>query len=863
MPQITKKPKQQYPAKSNQINDQATGSAEPTQATIPLVGMTCAACAGRIQTRLRRIAGVQEAHVNFVTERAVVTFDGSSTGLPQLVDAVRAAGYDARVARATIAIPDVQLSAPTAKPIENALRRVPGVTSAVVNLATEQALIDYVPGTAGIADLQEAIRSAGYEPGLVSAGAAEKIDEKRGRSLLGRFLYALSTALASLAISMPLMVRNGAGAATEPPSLFTVPIDAWLRVQLPAVYVLSPFALRLILFAMSVPVVAWAGGEIYRSAWRAARHRAADGNTLIALGTGVALLYSIASTFLGSLLERAGLPADVYYTAVAAIIAIVLLGRLLLHRARRRAVEPIRKLAALRVPKARVERPGREVEIDSEEVTQGDVVLVGPGERIPVDGVIISGSGNIDESCVTGGSKAVTKESGAAVFAATLNNGGILRIRATATGRESTLAQVVRRMEDAQSHSVPIQRIGDVFGSFFVPAVLAIAIAAFVFWYDFGPTPALPLALIAFTAVLLIASPCTAALATPAAVLAGTTRAASLGVLIRGGETLERLAKVNLIVIDKSGALTEGRPAVTDFVLLGGLAHGDLLRLTAAVEKLSEHPIARAIVHRAEASLGELPAVADFSALSGKGVEGTVENRRLVIGSASFLQSRGISISTASEELETFSSGGKTVVLVAIDGRLAGILALADALKESSARVVEELKRMGLAVRMLSGDSRPTAEALAREAGIDAVSAEVLPEDRHEEVTRLRREGATVAMVGDGIGDAPALARADVGISVGSGTAMALAASDVTLIRGDLDGVVEAIRLARATMHTIRRSLWLSFSFNFAGIVVAAGALYPLTGALLSPVIAAIAAVLSTFLVLHNSLRLRTAKLPA
>lgn len=862
MPQITKKPNQQNPAKSNQFNEQATASADATQATIPLVGMTCAACAGRIQTKLRRVPGVREAHVNFVTERAVVTFDGNSTGLPELVDAVRAAGYDARVARVKISIPDLQLNAPTARPIEAVLRKVPGVTNASVNLATQDALIDYVPGTAGIGDLQDAIRRAGYEAGPVaSPSAAEKTDERRARSLFGRFLYALSTALASIAISMPLMMRSGSGHATEPLQALTVPIDAWLRVQLPGIYTLSPFALRLILLAMSIPVVAWAGGEFYRGAWRAARHRAADSNTLIALGTATALLYSIAVTLFGRILERAGLPSDVYYTSVAAIIAIVLLGRLMVHRARRRALEPIRKLVSLRVPKARVERNGQEVEIDSEEVMPGDVMLVRTGEKIAVDGVIVSGSAGIDESFLTGGPRSVTKESGATVFGATLNSGGALRIRATTTTKESTLSQVIRRVEDAQSRRAPIQRVGDAFGSYFVPIVVAIAIATFIAWYDLGPAPALPFALIAFAAVLLIVSPCTAGLAAPAAVLVGTARAASRGALIRGGETLERLAKVNLVVLDKSGALTEGRPAVSDFVMLGGLAHRDLLRLTAAVEKLSEHPIARAIVHRAEASLLELPAVSDFSAVSGKGVEGTVENRRLVIGSASFLKSCGISISAASEELETFSSSGKTAVLVAIDRELAGILAVADALKESSARVVDELKRMGLEVRMLSGDSQPAANGVAREAGIGAVSAEVLPEEKGEEISRLQREGATVAMVGHGINDAVALARAEVGVAIGSGTAVTLASSDVTLIRDDLDGVVEAIRLARATMRTIRRGLWWSFIFNVVSIAVAAGALYPLTGALLSPVIASVIAVLSTLLVLRNTLRLRTVKL--
>jgi Cu+-exporting ATPase len=858
MPQITRKRKESTDSKILAVNENVASST----AAIPVIGMTCAACAARIQKKLQNVDGVASANVNFATERATVVFD-SRASLPRLIDAIRAAGYDARTARVKIPIRNLQLSAPSGKPIERQLLALPGVMQATVNLAAEEAHVDYIPGVVGIVELQEAIRKAGYEPAHATASELddEEIRRKRGRSLFWQFLVAAVAAIAAMAFSMPLMMSGGTHASADPLMRLMMPLDAALRTQFPQLYALSRLALKLILLGLTLPVVLWSGREFFIGAWRAMKHRAADMNTLVAMGTGSALLYSIVNTFLGGLLARYGLPSDVYYEAVVWIIALVLLGRLLEHGAKRRTSAALRKLLGLRVKSARVIREGKEVEIPAEELVAGDVVVIRPGEKIPVDGVVLSGESSVDESMLTGESQPVSKSIDAMLFGATLNGTGSLTMRATHVGKETALAQIIRLVEDAQGKKAPIQRVGDVVASYFVPIVLSIAIATFVIWYDFGPAPALPLAMLSFVTVLIIACPCAVGLATPTAVMVGTGRAATRGILVRGGDALERLHSVTTVVLDKTGTITEGSPAVTDFVLLSGMQHRDLLRYAAAVERLSEHPVARAVQKRAEGLFDSLPEATDFSAVPGKGVVARVEGHEVRIGSPAYVADAGTDISTAEEELEAFTQSGKTPLLVAIDGRLAGLFAVTDPVKAGSAEAVAALKRMGLKVRMLSGDNRRTAEAIGREVGITEIAAEVLPAQKSEEVTRLQRAGEVVAMVGDGINDAPALARADIGIAIGTGTDVAIEASDVTLIGGRLDALVEAIQLSRMTMRTIRQNLFWAFVYNVVGIPIAAGALYPLFGILLSPVFASAAMALSSVTVVSNSLRLRRARL--
>jgi P-type Cu+ transporter len=836
---------------------------EPDQsATVPVVGMTCAACATRIQRKLSRLEGVESANVNFATERATVRWKSGTTDLGKVIGAIRDAGYDARTARVRIPITDLQLSAPSPQPIERRLRAIPGVTSATVSLGTEDATVDYIPGVVGITELQDAIRSLGYSPGHAAGPGADAEDQarrQRMRTITLKFVVSAIAAVAAMILSMPLMMTD-AHHHGDPLMRLMMPFDDALRAALPQVYALSPFTLQLLLLLVAIPVIGWAGREFFTGAWRATRHRNADMNTLIAIGTGSAFLYSLFNTFFGDWLIRRGLAADVYYEAVVWIIALILLGKLLEASAKGRASDAIRKLVGLRVRTARVVRDGSEIEIDTEQVVPGDEIVVRPGEKIPVDGVVVAGGSAVDESMLTGEPLPVRKEPGDDLFGATINQTGSLRLRATRVGKDSALAQIIRLVEEAQGTKAPIQRFADLVASWFVPIVVSIAIASFVIWYDFGPAPALPFAVIAFVTVLIIACPCAVGLATPTAIMVGTGKAASAGILIRGGEALERLHQVTTVVLDKTGTITVGRPAVTDILLLHGFQQDDLLRLAGAVENLSEHPLARSIVRRAE-GIGKLPPADEFESVTGKGVTALVRGKQIVVGSPSFLRESGFDITVIEEELSLFAGQVKTTVLVGVDGALAGALAISDPIKEGSAEAIAALKAMGVEVAMLTGDNRIPAEAIGAAVGIDRVEAEVLPGEKSEAVARLQREGRVVAMVGDGINDAPALARADVGIAIGTGTDIAIEASDVTLIRGELSSLVDAIAVSKGTMRTIRQNLFGAFIYNVIGIPIAAGALYPFFGLLLSPVFASLAMALSSVTVVTNSLRLRRLRL--
>jgi Cu+-exporting ATPase len=640
----------------------------------------------------------------------------------------------------------------------------------------------------------------------------------------------------------------------------------------PWLYRIDPGVLSWLLLAMTVGVMGWAGRHFYTRAWASFRHRAADMNTLIAVGTGTAYLYSAAATafprfFLagqpgtGGAMGGMEMAPPVYYEAASVIIALVLLGRMLEARAKGRTSDAIRRLVGLQPKTARVVRGGAEADLPIEEVVPGDVVVVRPGEKVPVDGVVTEGASAVDESMLTGESLPVEKAPGDEVFGGTLNRTGSFRFRATKVGKDTALQQIVKLVQDAQGSRAPIARLADVISGIFTPVVICIAIATFVVWFVAAPPEArFTLALVNFVSVLIIACPCALGLATPTAIMVGTGRGAEHGVLIKGGESLETAHRLDTIVLDKTGTLTRGQPELTD-VLPAPFTDHALLRLVASAERGSEHPVGEAVVRGATARGLELAPASAFNALTGYGIEATVEGRAVLVGTSKLLREHGIDLGDAETSAAALAEQGKTPTFAAVDGTFAGILAVADALKPESREAVRALRAMGLQVVMITGDNRRTAEAVAREAGIDRVLAEVLPEGKAREVKRLQEEEKRrVGMVGDGINDAPALAQADVGIAIGTGTDVAIEASDITLIRGDLRGVVTAIALSRATIRTVRQNLFWAFVYNLIGIPLAAGVFYPLTGWLLSPVIASAAMSLSSVSVVANSLRLRRFK---
>jgi len=615
----------------------------------------------------------------------------------------------------------------------------------------------------------------------------------------------------------------------------------------------SPF-LQLLL---ATPVQFWAGLRFYRGAWAAVQHRTADMNTLIALGTSAAYAYSVVATFLPHAFTRAGLAPEVYYETAAIIVTLILLGRFLEARAKGRASEAIRRLMALAPQTARVVRNGEEVEIPAEEVQVGDIVVVRPGERIPVDGVVLEGYSAVDESMVTGESVPVDKGPGDLVIGGTLNRMGAFRFRATRVGKDTTLSQIIRLVEEAQTRKAPVQRLADRISAVFVPAVIIVATLTFLVWWIWGPQPSVTFALANFIAVLIIACPCALGLATPTAILVGTGKGAELGVLIKGGEALEAAGRVQVVILDKTGTLTRGRPTLTDAHPVNGFSEVDLLRWAGSAERGSEHPIGQAVVEAARARGIALADLQAFEAVPGGGIVARVEGRSVIVGTLRLLRERGVPPNGLLEVVDRLSQEGRTPMAVAVDGIAAGVLAVADTLKPHAREVIEELRRMGLQVAILTGDTRRTAEAIARQLGVDRVLSEILPHQKVEEVRRLQSEGYRVAFVGDGINDAPALAQADLGIAIGAGTDVAMEAADIVLVGDDLWGIVRAIRLSRATLRTIRQNLFWAFAYNVALIPVAAGALYPFFGVLLNPVFAAAAMALSSVTVVSNSLRLR------
>ena len=720
--------------------------------------------------------------------------------------------------------------------VERALRSVPGVEAASVNLATERASVEWDPARADAHALAKAVAAAGYELAEASSspvpGAAVEDREQAERGVEQRRLRA--RVVLGAVLSVPIVL----GSMTE---IFPW-APAWLR---------DPWTLLL----LATPVQFWVGADFHRGFLRDLRHRSASMSTLVSLGTNAAYFFSLAVLLWPHVFMTLG--AMPYFETSAVVITLVALGRWLEARARGRTSEAIRRLVALAPRTARVLREGQEVDVPTSDVVVGDLVRIRPGERIPVDGEVVEGASAIDESMLTGESLPVQRAPGGPVFGGTVNRTGSFVFRASRVGADTTLAQIVRLVEEAQGSRAPIQRLADRVAARFVPAVLVIAAATFVGWWAFGPAPSLLYALTNAVAVLVIACPCAMGLATPTAIMVATGRGAEHGVLFKSAEALETLHRVDMIVFDKTGTLTLGRPVVTDVIPAAGVSDDDVLAIAAAAEQASEHPIGEAIVARAKERGLALPPVTEFTTVPGQGIDALAPEGRLLLGNGTLMLARGVDVTALAPQAGALTTTGKTVVYVAVAFRPLGLIAVADTLKPEARGVVAALRARGLAVAMLTGDDRRTAAAIAREAGIDAVMAEILPEDKAREVARLREQGRRVAMIGDGINDAPALARADVGIAMGSGTDVAIEAADVTLMRGDLRGVVAAVDLSRRTIRIVKQNLVWAFGYNVVLIPVAAGLLYPLWGILLSPILAGAAMAFSSVSVVMNSLRLR------
>jgi Cu+-exporting ATPase len=758
--------------------------------------------------------------------------------------------------------------------VQKALAKAPGVTKAAVNLMTNEATVHYDPANTDPARLVEAINDTGYVSHLPTAETAAPDQEDSAERVLAREYAdlrnksAVSLVLGAIAmiVSMPLMAGpHGSHAGGDPLIAWTMRvIDPPLQAMAPWLYAIEPTRLLDFLLFATIFVMGWAGRHFYAGAWKSLRHGSANMNTLIAIGTGAAFLYSVVATFAPQWFIADGSRPDVYYEAVIIIIALVLLGNAMEARAKRNTTAALRQLARLQPSTARVRRDGVDADVPITAVRSGDVIIVRPGERIPVDGVIVSGTGSVDESMLTGESLPVDKQPGDRVIGATINTSGSLDIEATSLGASSVLARIVQLMKDAQGSQAPIQRLADRISAVFVPVVVSIAVLTFAVWMFVPAEPSLASAMTAAVAVLIIACPCAMGLAVPTAVMVASGRGAAAGVLIKGGEPLEKLAGVDTVVFDKTGTLTEGRPTVVDSLIVHQAERESLLAMIAAVESRSEHPLAKALVEhvsRPSAPGSRLPEAENFIALAGKGVFAAVNGRHVIVGTEALLEESGIDIAPLRDAVARWTSQARTVVLAAVDGTAAAGFAIADTLRPNARTVVTALRRRGLRVVMLSGDRQATAEVIAREAGIDEVIAQVLPDGKVAAIKQLQQGGHRVAMIGDGLNDAPALAQADIGMAMATGTDIAAEAASVTLMRSDLAGVEHAIVLARKTMRTMKQNLFWAFVYNVIGIPVAAGLLYPAFGILLSPILASAAMAFSSVSVVSNSLRLRGASL--
>ena len=802
---------------------------------LPVKGMSCASCSARIEKKVGELDGVISIHVNFAAEVASIEFDPQKISADQFPMVIEKLGFEVPRLSKTFPVEGMTCASCVSR-VEKKISSLQGVHAVDVNLATEQVLVDYIPALVDFESLRAALEESGYRLLSEKSVSSDGDEERYLKHLAELKLKLIFSGLTSLMVMLLSMQGE---------SLFNIQLQT----------------LNITLFILTSPVQFYCGGQFYRGAFTGLRHGYADMNTLIAVGTSTAYFYSAWVTLLPGLSAS----LDVYYDTSVMIITLVLLGRWMEARAKHNASSAIKKLMRLQPKTAHVERAGKELEVSVEELTMGDVVLVRPGEKIPVDGILIEGQSSIDESMLTGESVPVEKKSGDEVIGTSLNKTGFFKMRVTRMGKDTVLSQIIQLVEQAQGSKAPVQRLADEIAGIFVPAVIGLALLVFAFWWgfgdSFGPLPTTPFlfALMIFISVMIIVCPCAFGLATPTAIMVGTGKGAEMGILIKSGEALEQAEKLDTIVFDKTGTLTFGKPEVAD-VLLSPAAVVDadrLLLLAGSLEKQSEHPLAQAVVLEAKKHNLRLETVSEFEALPGYGVQGKIENKNVFLGNVKLMQEQKINFSSMSDDLNKLVIQGKTPMLLSVDGKLEGLITTTDKLKPYAKECVHRLKRMGLKVMMVTGDNRKTAQAVAQQLDIDDVISEVLPSGKRDEIRKLMDEGRKVAMVGDGINDAPALAESTVGIALGSGTDVAMEASDITLVTSDLRAVAQAIELSRRTMAKIRQNLFWAFFYNVLGIPIAAGILYPFYGVLLKPVFAAVAMSLSSVSVVGNSLLLK------
>lgn len=798
------------------------------QVSLQISGMTCAACATRIEKGLGKIDGVESANVNLALEKATVRFDSDKTDVEAFEKKVSDLGYGTVKSSADFQIGGMTCAA-CATRIEKGLSKLPGVTMANVNLAMESAHVEYAPSEVSVEDMIQQVQKLGYQ---ATPKNESKEEDHRGKAIHRQKVKLIVSAVLSLPLLWAMVAH------------FTWTSSLWIPD-----FLLNPW----VQMVLAAPVQFWIGKEFYTGAYKALRNKSANMDVLIALGTSAAYLYSVYKTFEWQSTGGHHGAAELYFETSAVLITLVILGKLFEMLAKGRTSEAIKTLMGLQAKTALVIRDGQEMPLPIEQVIVGDVILVRPGEKIPVDGMVLEGNSSIDESMITGESIPVEKNPGEGVIGATINKNGSLKIEATKVGKETALAQIIKVVEEAQGSKAPIQRVADRISGVFVPIVVAIAVITFLVWYFFVVPGNFAEALEKLIAVLVIACPCALGLATPTSIMAGSGRAAEVGILFKGGEHLESTHKINTIILDKTGTITKGKPELTD-VITERLTEEEFLTLVAAAEKKSEHPLAEAIVNGTLAKGIRIPETEQFEAIPGHGIRAVIDGRELLVGTRKLLDSRNIDYAEAVSNMEALETGGKTAMLVAIDDVYAGLVAVADTIKDTSKAAVSRLKQLGIEVVMITGDNERTANAIAQEVGIEHVLAEVLPEGKAEEVKKLQAQGKKVAMVGDGINDAPALATADIGMAIGTGTDVAMEAADVTLMRGDLNSIPDAIYMSRKTMGNIRQNFFWALAYNSLGIPIAALGF-------LAPWLAGAAMAFSSVSVVLNSLRLQRVKL--
>jgi len=830
-----------YTAPSSATTGMAAGDASVARIALPIADLRRSG-APALERAIGAVAGVRAANVNVKDGRVFVDYDPARATVADVVATVRGAGFTPDGQSMRLKVSGLYCAECVAR-IEDALKAVPGVLDATMSAASNEVKVDYTPAVGNLSRLTQAVERAGPYTATRAAEASEpeldkeaQATEQEYRSLMRKWWFAAAVGAPTMILSYPYLIPG-----------------------LHELLSRGSAALWWLWFAMgiaSLAVLAYSGSQFFIGMWEGLKHRSANMHTLIALGTSVAWIYSTVALFFPQVFPSADM-VDVYYDVTVVVTALVVLGLAMELKAKGRTSAAIKQLIGLQAKTARVVRDGQEIDIPVEEVLVGDVVIVRPGEKIPVDGVVVAGQSAVDESMITGESLPISKKVDDEVIGATINKTGAFKFRATRVGKDTALANIIRLVQDAQGSKVPIQRIVDQVSAYFTPAVMILAIVGFVVWYDFGPSPALTYALIVAVTTLIIACPCALGMATPMSLTTGVGLGAQNGILIRSGDALQMASKLNAVILDKTGTITIGKPSLTDVLLLPGWDERDVLRLAATVEKASEHPLALAIVEGALARGLALSEVVAFEAVPGHGVIATVEDRQVLIGNLKLMQREGIALARLEAEARKLADDGKTPMYVALDGKAAGIIAVADTVKEDSKTAIAAMKKLGLEVVMITGDNERTAKAIARQVGVDRVLAEVLPQDKAFNVQKLQLEGKKVAMVGDGINDAPALAQADVGMAIGTGTDVAIEASDITLIKGSLLGVVTAMQISRATMGNVYQNLIGAFIYNTLGLPIALGVLYPFVGILLSPLLAALAMSFSSVTVIGNANRLK------